>query len=147
VQRVASELHAEVDRLLAADGQRYTTGRRRVVEVLAVAAQPLTIPEILERDGDLSQSSVYRNLAVLERAGAVQRVVATGEWSRFELAEQLTDHHHHLICASCGTVRDVTVPAALERSLARSLGDLASVEGFAIDHHRLDLVGRCAACG
>jgi Fe2+ or Zn2+ uptake regulation protein len=77
----------------------------------------------------------------------VQRVVATGEWSRFELAEQLTDHHHHLICASCGTVRDVTVPAALERSLARSLGDLASVEGFAIDHHRLDLVGRCAACG
>jgi Fe2+ or Zn2+ uptake regulation protein len=145
---MASDVHASVDRLLAGDGQRYTTGRRRVVDVLVASGQPLTIPEILERDGHLSQSSVYRNLAVLERAGAVQRVVATGEWSRFELAEQLTDHHHHhLICASCGTVRDVTVPDALERSLARSLGDLASVEGFAIDHHRLDLVGRCAACG
>jgi len=147
VRRVASDLHAEVDRLLADDGQRYTTGRRRVVHVLAAAGQPLTIPEILDRDAELPQSSVYRNMVVLEQAGAVQRVVATGEWSRFELAEQLTEHHHHhLICSSCGTVRDITVPAALERSLERSLGSVASVEGFAIDHHRLDLIGRCAAC-
>jgi Fe2+ or Zn2+ uptake regulation protein len=147
VSPVASDLHATVVRLLTDDGQRYTVGRRRIVDVLAAAGQPLTIPEILDRDSDLPQSSVYRNMAVLEQAGAVQRVVSTGEWSRFELAEQLTEHHHHhLICSSCGTVRDVTVPAALERSIERNLGDVASEEGFAIDHHRLDLIGRCAAC-
>jgi Fur family transcriptional regulator, ferric uptake regulator len=141
---LSAELHVRVDRLLA--GERYTAGRRRIVDVLATAARPLTIPEILERDGGLSQSSVYRNVAVLERSGAVQRVVSTGEWSRFELAEELTEHHHHLICSACGAVRDITVPSALERSLERSIDDLASSEGFAIHHHRLDLVGRCAAC-
>jgi Fur family transcriptional regulator, ferric uptake regulator len=140
------DLHVEAGHRLDGDGQRYTSGRRRIVDALAAAGRPLTIPEVV-RDADVPQSSVYRNLSVLERAGVVQRVVATGEWSRFELAEQLTDHHHHhLICSSCGAVRDVTVPAALERSLERSLGNVASLEGFAIDHHRLDLVGRCAAC-
>ncbi len=132
--------------MLRVDGQRYTAGRRRIVGVLAGSSHPLTIPEILGHDADLPQSSDYRTLSVLERAGVVQRVVATGEWSRFELTERLSDHHHHLICSSCGAVRDVTVPAALERSLERSLGDLAFTEGFAIDHHRLELVGRCAAC-
>jgi Fe2+ or Zn2+ uptake regulation protein len=144
---VPADLHDHVARLLAADGQRYTTGRRRVVDVLSGASHPLTIPEVLALDGHLAQSSVYRSLAILERAGAVQRVVAMGEWSRFELAEELTEHHHHhLICSVCGAVRDVEVPADLERTLDRSLGRLAEQRGFTLTHHRLDLVGRCGAC-
>ena len=142
-----SDLHERVGGLLAHDGQRYTRARRRLVEVLGQTTFPLTIPEIIGRDDQLAQSSAYRNLVVLERAGAVQKVVATGEWYRFELAEELTDrHHHHLICASCGAVQDVEVPDALERRLDRELADLATTAGFRLDHHRLDLVGRCLAC-
>jgi len=142
-----ADLHERVGHLLAHDDQRYTQARRRLVGVLAETTFPLTIPEIIERDAHLAQSSAYRNLVLLERVGVVQRVVATGEWSRFELAEGLTDrHHHHLICAGCGAVKDVEVPDALERRLDRELADLASTAGFTLDHHRLDLVGRCVAC-
>jgi Fe2+ or Zn2+ uptake regulation protein len=140
----------ELDRIattrLKADGQRYTDSRRQLVALLAEAAQPLTIPDILERTSGLPQSSVYRNLAVLERAGVVQRVVTTDEWARFELAEDLTEHHHHLICNGCGLVKDFTVSSQLERSIDRALGAVAADAGFVLDHHRLDLVGRCADC-
>ena len=48
----------------------------------------------------------------------MHRVVGTDEFARWELAEDLTGHHHHLICASCGRVEDVPASAGLERSVA-----------------------------
>jgi Fe2+ or Zn2+ uptake regulation protein len=144
---VAADLHQRIAVVLAGDGQRYTRARRRLVEVLSGTTFPLTLPEIISRDGALAQSSAYRNLVVLERAGVVEKVVATGEWYRFELAEGLTDrHHHHLICAECGAVQDVEVPDGLEQRLDLELSEVASAAGFRLDHHRLDLVGRCTSC-
>ncbi len=132
---------------LRADGQRYTANRRQLVDVLARAGQPLTIPEVLERRRDLAQSSVYRSLAVLERAGIVRRIVTADDWARYELAEDLTEHHHHLICSACGLVRDFTVSPRLERSIDEALARVADDAGFRLDHHRLDLVGVCQHCG
>lgn len=139
------EIHQTATHRLERDGQRYTPGRRALVELLARSEHPLTIPEILAAS-ELAQSTVYRNLAVLEEAGVVGRVITNGEWGCFELAEDLTGHHHHLICDVCGAVRDVAVPADVESLLDSVLGALAEGEGFALDRHRLDLVGRCARC-
>ena len=92
------------------------------------------------------QSSVYRNLSVLERAGVVRRVITEGEFARFELTEELTEHHHHLICSNCGKVEDVTIPPGLETTMDRTLDRLARRSGFAKVRHRLDLIGTCRAC-
>jgi Fe2+ or Zn2+ uptake regulation protein len=143
---MATELDRIAQTRLRRDGQRYTDNRRHLVEALAASAAPLTIPEILEQRPDLAQSSVYRNLAVLERAGVLQRIVTTDEWARYELAEDLTQHHHHLICSSCGAVRDFTVSSGLERSIDTALTQVAEQEGFRLEHHRLDLVGLCEDC-
>jgi Fe2+ or Zn2+ uptake regulation protein len=143
---MASELDRIAQTRLRRDGQRYTENRRHLVDALAVADAPLTIPEILQRRTDLAQSSVYRNLAVLERAGVVQKIVTTDEWARYELAEDLTQHHHHLICSSCGAVRDFTVSTGLEQSIETALTQVAAQQGFQLDHHRLDLVGLCEDC-
>ena len=62
---MSDDLHGAVGVLLGDDGQRYTAGRRSLVEVLGQAGRPLTAAEILEA-GSLPQSSAYRNLAVLE---------------------------------------------------------------------------------
>lgn len=143
---MTTELDRTAAARLQADGQRYTDNRRELVAVLADADAPLTIPEILERRRGLAQSSAYRNLSVLEKAGVVRRIVTTDEWARYELAEELTEHHHHLICSTCGRVEDFTVSAALERSIDAATAAAAEAAGFALDHHRLDLVGRCARC-
>jgi Fur family ferric uptake transcriptional regulator len=142
----AIELDAVAAERLRRDGQRYTDGRRALVAVLAEGTSPLTIPQVLERRPHLAQSSVYRNLAVLERAGVVQRIVTTGEWARYELAEDLTEHHHHLICSACGVVDDFRVSAQLERSLNQALGRVAGQLRFQVQGHRLDLVGLCERC-
>ena len=131
---------------LRRDGQRYTENRRQLVRLLATAGTPLTIPEILQRRRDLAQSSVYRNLVVLEEAGLVQKIVTSDEWARYELAEDLTEHHHHLICSECGIVRDFTVPPGLERLVDDALAKVAKQTGFTLRHHRLDLVGVCPSC-
>jgi Fur family transcriptional regulator, ferric uptake regulator len=142
-----AELHELAAARLRAAEQRYTPARRAIVEVLAGAEAPLSIPQLLQRDRSLAQSSAYRNLAQLEAAGIVHRIVTADEFARYELAEGLTGHHHHLICSHCGDVRDITVPPALERDLDRALGRIAGKHGFSADHHRLDLLGTCSTCG
>lgn len=143
-------VHAEIhrtarDRIEASD-QRYTPGRRAVVDVLAEVEGPITLPELIELAPTLAQSSAYRNLAVLEHVGVVRRLVHGGDHARYELAEDLTEHHHHLICDSCGTVRDVTLTTDLERRLDAAFEELARGEGFEPGHHLIDLYGRCADC-
>jgi Fur family ferric uptake transcriptional regulator len=143
---MSTELHTTAAERLRADEQRYTTQRRALVELLADVDQPLTIPQLLERQPGLAQSSAYRNLAVLERAGVVHRIVTSDEFARYELAEDLTHHHHHLICSSCGDVTDFEVSAAVEQDLEAALARVARRTGFRVRTHRLDLVGTCPDC-
>jgi Fe2+ or Zn2+ uptake regulation protein len=142
---VNGDLHAAVDERLRAIGQRYTPKRRALVAALLGARNPVAVPE-LARGRTMPQSSLYRNLAVLEQAGAVHRVVTQEEFTRYELAEELTHHHHHLVCRNCGTVEDVAVPASLERQVQRSLADVEDRTGFSAVSHRLDLIGICRNC-
>jgi Fe2+ or Zn2+ uptake regulation protein len=127
-------------------GQRYTDSRSTLVHLLSDSDRPLTIPEILTAKSGMPQSSVYRNLAVLEEVGLVQRVASSDDWARFELAEDITGHHHHQICTQCGEVRDFTLPGDLESTLDDNLGAVAAATGFTLQHHRLDLVGLCETC-
>ena len=132
---------------LRAVGQRLTASRRSLLDVLTATPRPLTIPEILDDRPELAQSSVYRNLVVLEEAGVVHRVVGTDEFARWEITEDLAGHHHHLICAQCGRVEDVPASAGLERSVAAAAAAITRTTGFRTEHHRLDLVGVCENCG
>jgi Fe2+ or Zn2+ uptake regulation protein len=127
-------------------GQRLTPNRATLVAALVAAPRPLTIPEIMGDHTELAQSSVYRNLVVLEEAGIVHRVVGSDEFARWELAEDLTGHHHHLICASCGRVEDVPASAGLERSVAAAAAAITRATGFRTQRHRIDLVGLCHSC-
>ncbi|MCC5952100.1 MAG: transcriptional repressor [Acidimicrobiia bacterium] len=142
-----SDLHLTVAKRLRGDGQRYTSNRRALVEVLELTERPLTIAEILERDPRLAQSSAYRNLSVLDSCGVVRRIVTDDEYARYELAEDLTGHHHHLICSQCGRVEDFTISPQLEASLERAFKRVTARTGFTAEHHRLDLVGSCSRCG
>ena len=144
---MAADVHATAANRLRQVQQRYTTGRQALVDVLAGAGRPLSIPEILAADSSIPQSSVYRNLTVLEQANVVRKLHGSDEFSRFELAEDLTTHHHHLVCVSCGSVDDYTVPLRFERTMAKAIDEVSAETGFRAEFHRLDLVGVCARCG
>jgi Fur family transcriptional regulator, ferric uptake regulator len=139
----------DVDEIVAARlrplGQRLTPRRRSLLKILDSARHPLTIHEILERGKGLAMSSAYRNLTVLEQAGVVHRVITREEFARYELAEELTEHHHHLVCSSCGLVRDLPSDINVER-LMKAAGARAQEAGFTPVTHRLDIVGLCEQC-
>lgn len=140
-------IHEMVTLRLTAEDQRYTSGRRAIVDVLEKSERPLTVPEILAVAGDrLPQSSAYRNLTVLLQAGVVHRVAGTDVQGRFELAEDLAGHHHHLLCGECGTVVDVSASPSLERALDEAARLALEQTGFEVTGHRMDLVGRCGDC-
>ena len=143
---MTDELRELVTTRLRRVHQRLTPNREAIVDVLVASSRPLTIPEVLDAGHGLAQSSVYRNLVILEQAGVVHRIVTNDEFARFELAEDLVGHHHHLICSSCGTVEDVPPNARLEQSLRHAVDQVAAATGFRTQTHRVDLVGLCRRC-
>lgn len=137
----------EIAARLAASGQRLTPGRGALIEALERSPRPLTLPELLDADPTLNQSSAYRNLVSLEDIGVVHRLTqGPSEHAAFELTEAFSTHHHHLICTNCGTATDITISDQAERTLERSLAAAADTHHFAAQHHTLDLFGLCQAC-
>lgn len=140
----------DIDQLAASQlnsiNQRYTNNRRQLIAILLEATKPITINQILESNDELAQSSVYRNLGVLEQAGLVVKIITNDDHAHYELAEHILDHHHHIICSPCGEILDFHLSEKIEKTLERSLKEIADEFGFSIDKHRLDLLGTCGEC-
>lgn len=143
---VTGDVHGLVERRLRRADQRYTAGRRAIVDLLVSVGHPVSIADISDRLPGLPRSSAYRHLTDLETLGLVRRVAASDEFARFELAEDLTEHHHHLICLNCGKVTDVTLPRGLEQDITEAISQLAGAARFQPRTHRLDIMGTCAGC-
>ena len=78
-------------------GYKGTPQRRAVLEALA-AEQHQSMGELRERCPQVGMVTVYRTLDLLTEQGLVRRL-DLGDGPRYELAE---NHHHHMICESCG---------------------------------------------
>ena len=141
-----TDVHAIVDEQLRRSRQRYTLGRRELVDSLLQLGRPVTIPELMDAGASQSQSSLYRNLAILEQCGAVHRLASTDDAARYELAEELSEHHHHVVCSVCGRIDDVVLAPAIERALAEAANEAREQRDYLVDSHRLELVGTCADC-
>jgi Fur family transcriptional regulator, ferric uptake regulator len=143
---MSADVHALAELRLRRGEQRYTDGRRAIVDALAAAGHPVSIADIAKRLPNLPRSSAYRHLVDLEVAGVVRRVAANDEFARFELAEDLTEHHHHFLCTNCGRVTDIAPTDVFERTISTQLDRIAAAEGFEPHSHRVDVLGLCAAC-
>jgi len=132
---------------LASAGVRYTAARRGVVTALGRADGPRSAAELHDDLGrSVPVSSLYRSLGVLEEAGVLAPHHGARGVTRYELAEWLAGHHHHLVCVDCGTVEDVTVPKAREAAVNQLVDALARQAGFTPLDHVLEVEGRCPRC-
>ena len=125
---------------------RYTSGRQIVVKALSEVDGPRSVAELSEIIGDsVPVSSLYRTLAVLEDAGVVAPHFSKN-LARYELAEWLAGHHHHLVCVECGTIDDITMPSALEERVEDIVTEIGSMTSFSANNHALEVEGKCARC-
>jgi Fur family ferric uptake transcriptional regulator len=140
-------LDREVEKRLDNHQVRYTGGRQAVVRALSGSEGPLSAAELQKRTGgDLPLSSIYRSLSVLEEAGILSPHHGTKGLTRYELAEWLKGHHHHLVCLDCGAVEDVAVPDHHESQVDEVVSAISSNASFTPFNHALEIEGRCARC-
>lgn len=141
-----SSLHRQVEARLADHEVRYTRGRRAVVDALVAADGPRSAAELGPEIPTVPLSTLYRTLSVLEEAGVVIPHLSTKGVARYELAEWLTGHHHHLVCSECGHVEDVTVPEPIESQVDALVRVIAADAAFEPAGHALEIEGLCARC-
>lgn len=126
---------------------RYTSGRRHVVAALTASDGPRSAAELHQGTGEtVPLSSLYRTLAVLNEAGVVSRHFGSDGVTRYELAEWLKGHHHHLVCVECGAVDDIVLTRTHENRVRHAIEEIAAAASFEPLDHTLEIQGRCRRC-
>jgi len=93
-----------------------------------------------ERGEEIGLATVYRTLQSLADGGEVDVLRrADGEAVYRRCARR--EHHHHLVCRSCGTAVELDGPG-IEAWAAR----MGAAHGFTDVEHTMELTGTCAAC-
>jgi Fur family zinc uptake transcriptional regulator len=129
--------------LCEAHGQKLTAARRRVLELLMQAGQPVKAYDLIsafsDEGGAAKPPTVYRALEFLERQGLAHRIESLSAY--VACSGEAGDHAAaFLLCDCCGRTEEIATPVddAL-RSLAANVG--YSIQSVAIEAH-----GLCAAC-
>jgi Fur family transcriptional regulator, stress-responsive regulator len=124
-------------------GWRMTSQRRVVAEVLDGDHTHLTADEVharaAQRLPEISRATVYNTLGELVSLGEVVEVSTDGRAKRYD--PNAHQPHQHLVCAGCGTIRDV-------HPTGDPLNDLPAKErfGFTVSEVEVTYRGLCPSC-
>jgi Fur family zinc uptake transcriptional regulator len=131
-----------VERRCAETEERLTSPRRRVLELLLKADQPLKAYDLIATFGEGGEPAkpptVYRALEFLERAGFAHRIESLNAYVPCRLEG---DSHRaaFLICDCCGAA------AEFEPDFTAQLA-AAKAAGYSVDSITLEARGLCPAC-
>jgi Fur family ferric uptake transcriptional regulator len=134
--------------LLARLGHRLTGPRRAILEAISASDSPITVEEIHTRVAGkrVNRVTVYRTIHLLEASGLLRAVNTTRGGLRYELGEQFTGHHAHLVCQRCGRVEELAGCPVPDDALARLSRRVHQVRQFRVVDHELRLLGLCREC-
>jgi len=121
-----------------------TRQRSAVVRALAGCDEfqsAQSLHDAMRQAGDsVGLTTVYRHLQALAAAGEVD-VLRNPDGEAVYRRCVADEHHHHLVCRSCGTTVEVTGPAveAWAEQVART-------HGFHDVSHTVEVFGTCRDC-
>jgi Fur family transcriptional regulator, ferric uptake regulator len=126
---------------LKGQGLSLTFSRKLIFSAL-LDRETQTINELIKTClGEVDRVTVYRNVALFERLGIVQRRPIGWKY-RLELSDAFHRHHHHLTCLNCGRI----IPLPEDPTLESRLKHLARNNDFLIQDHELEIQGLCQDC-
>jgi Fur family ferric uptake transcriptional regulator len=134
-----SDLEA-VSLKLEARGHRVTPSRRAVIAAVLQQQGHFTADDLLHRCRGAGRATIFRTIRLLTELGVVCRVLLDDGSLHYRVSER-SQHHHHLVCSGCGSVRDLD-----ECAVGDLVRELSRASGYEIDGHWLEFYGRCAAC-
>jgi Fur family ferric uptake transcriptional regulator len=139
------KLRARLHTYMAKKGLRSTSQRRLIIDTFFEGAPHMTIEDLLAevrtRDKGIGYATVYRTLKLLAECGVASERRFGDGLSRYELADEATTHHDHLICVSCGKIIEFEEPRIEELQ-----DEIATRYGFEITSHKHEMYGTCSDC-
>lgn len=88
---------------------------------------------------EVSHQAVYDVLRAFTDAGLVRHIQPPGSVARYE--SRIGDNHHHVVCRSCGAIKDVDCAVGHAPCLTAS-----EDHGFVIDEAEVVYRGLCPDC-
>ena len=126
---------------LDAHALRRTTERYAILNRIMNINGHFTVEELqqlLDIDGfRVSRSTVYNTIELLIEAKLLRRHVFEGMQAQYE---RITLPHTHLICTTCGKIKEVRDPNLAAFMNARRFN------AFNTDHYSLYVYGTCSTC-
>jgi Fur family transcriptional regulator, ferric uptake regulator len=124
---------------------RRPTRQRAAVEALLANIDDFTSAQDLHarlraRGQTVGLATVYRTLQAMASDGDVD-MMRTLDGEAVYRRCSTDQHHHHLVCRSCGRTVEVEGPA-----VERWTDKISAENGFSDVHHTLEIFGTCSAC-
>lgn len=121
-------------------GLRATRQRTELLRILTDASGPQSVEELtLSARGVFDMVTAYRMLDAFVSVGIARRIeLAQGR----ALYEIVGEHHHHIVCTTCGRIEDIQV--CLPETAYRDI--LKQTTFTTINTHALEYFGVCARC-
>lgn len=125
-------------------GLKVTLPRLKILQILENSTTRHLSAEDISKaltatDDEVSLATVYRVLTQFEEAGLVIRHHFEGDHSVFELNEG--EHHDHLVCVSCGAVKEF-----IDKTIEERQHHIAQAADFVMTDHSLNIYGICKKC-
>ncbi len=122
---------------------RVSLPRFLIYQELSSSEVPLSPRELYEslkrKKRKVGLTSIYRSLNLFESLGMVFKI-SKGSSIKYKSCE-LKNHHHHIICQSCGKVMEFECYDLTEWSKW-----IAESTGYKVTDHQIQFLGFCKNC-
>lgn len=141
----ADKLRERLHVYMEKKGLRSTAQRRLIIETFFGGSSHMTIEDLLAQvrvqEPSIGYATVYRTLKLLAECGvASERHFGDGP-SRYELADEASTHHDHLICTSCRRIIEFEEPR-----IEVIQDEIAAKYDFEVHSHKHEMYGICGSC-
>ena len=141
----------EMEEMLRKLGLRMTQPRRVILDWLLKSNDHLLAKDIYlkinKTHPDIGLTTVYRTLDLLVGLGIINKFEFGEGQSRYEIAWDFKEHHHHLVCSGCGKIINYNDFIEDEVKFFNKIQPLLSRKyEFDIHHHEVYFYGECGRC-
>ncbi|MBO8159101.1 transcriptional repressor [Thermosyntropha sp.] len=135
----------KINAKLKENNYKLTEQREAVLEVMMDnRGKHLSAEEVLQEARrklpNIGMATVYRTLEKLASMNILYKTMFEGGKFRYELSDDESHRHHHIVCLKCGKIYEV------EEDLLNGLEKKLENRGFEIVDHELKFYGYCPEC-
>ena len=131
--------------IIKSKGMKYTEQRAVILQILIDIDDHLSAEELHEivkkeyPEHNIGIATIYRTLNFLEEVELISSISFGKDGKKYEGNNK--KHHDHLICTSCGDIKEF-----FDDAIEKRQEKIAHNMGFQITDHTLQIYGVCEKC-